>query len=73
MMWIYKTFTKQHTKTALRATFRAVQSMVAYKTSTRRKEQVSVRTSQARQSVKRDTIDGHKDWGGDNLSTTQTP
>jgi hypothetical protein len=42
-----------------------MQGVKTDKTSTRRKEQVGIGTSQARQSIERDTVDGRKDQSGE--------
>jgi hypothetical protein len=62
-MRIIEALTKQHSKTALRAAFSTVHSVVTHKATIGSEEQVRVGTGQAGQHVKSHTIDGREDGG----------
>jgi hypothetical protein len=63
-MRIIQMFTKQHPKTTLGTILRTVQGMITNEATARCKEQVSVRTSQARKRIKSYAVDEYEDRGG---------
>jgi hypothetical protein len=64
-MGIIQTFTKQHPKTTLGTTLRTMQGMITNEATTCCKEQVSVGTSQMRESIKSYTVDSYEDRSGE--------
>jgi hypothetical protein len=63
-MGIVETLTEEHAQTSLRARLRTVQRVETNETTVSREEEIGIRTSQARQGIECNTINGHEDGGG---------
>jgi hypothetical protein len=64
-MGIIQALAKEHPVTTLGTTLRTMQGVETNETAVGGEEQICVGTHQSRQSIERDTVNGHKDWSGE--------